>query len=144
MTKGPKCIKALKRKLLAFCQHVVQIKGVVPGKVIWGPLTWICEVTSQFEKIDQIIKRIPKGKVATYGQIAAMAGIPRGARTVGWALATLKDNNMPWHRVINAQGRSSFPEAAKRKLQQSLLEGEGVVFDGSGKVELELFQWDGR
>lgn len=100
-------------------------------------------MTSRFEKIYQIIKRIPKGKVATYGQIAAMAGIPRGARTVGWALAILQDDTVPWHRVINAQGRSSFPETAKRKLQQSLLEAEGVVFNVNAQVELELFQWDG-
>lgn len=100
-------------------------------------------MTLQFERIYQIIKRIPKGKVATYGQIAAMAGIPRGARTVGWALATLQDATVPWHRVINAQGRSSFREAAKRKLQQSLLKADGVVFDVTGKVELERFQWDG-
>lgn len=101
-------------------------------------------MASQFDKIYQIINKIPEGKVATYGQIAALARLSRGARTVGWALATLQDDAVPWHRVINAQGRSSFPETGKRKLQQALLEAEGVVFDASGRVELEVFQWDGE
>ena len=98
-----------------------------------------------FQKIIQVTARIPSGKVATYGQIAALAGNPRAARVVGWVLHSLPDDlPVPWHRVINAGGRSSFPEAGKRKLQQALLEAEGVVFDRDGEVALEVFQWDGK
>ena len=96
-----------------------------------------------FAKIYEIILKIPKGKVATYGQIAALAGTPGAARTVGWVLHSANDDNLPWHRVINAKGRSSFPEAAKRQLQQAMLEAEGVVFDKNDTVDLDVFQWDG-
>lgn len=98
-----------------------------------------------FEKIQQTLLKIPKGKVATYGQIAALAGNPRAARTVGWVLHALpNDSEVPWHRVINAAGRSAFPEHSKRKLQQALLEAEGVVFDNQGQVALQTFQWSGN
>lgn len=98
-----------------------------------------------FDQIYEIILKIPKGKVATYGQIAAMAGNPRAARVVGWVLNSLpNDADVPWHRVINAKGMSSLPFEAQRKLQQALLEAEGVIFDKNRRVELEVFQWDGR
>ena len=98
-----------------------------------------------FEKIYDIIERIPVGKVATYGQIAALAGNPRAARTVGWALGSLKGSRkLPWHRVINSHGSSSFPDEAKRKLQQTLLEQEGIVFDRNGRVDLGKFLWRGE
>lgn len=98
-----------------------------------------------FNKIYEIILKIPKGKVATYGQIAAMAGNPRAARVVGWVLNSLpNDADVPWHRVINSKGTSSLPLESQRKLQQALLEGEGVIFDKNSQVELEIFQWDGR
>lgn len=98
-----------------------------------------------FEKIYEIIERIPTGKVSTYGQIATLAGNPRAARTVGWALASLRDGRkVPWHRVINSRGSSSFPDEAKRNLQQALLEQEGVVFDRNGRVDLEKFLWRGE
>lgn len=100
---------------------------------------------SLFTRIYEIIQAIPKGKVATYGQIAALAGNPRAARTVGWVLHALPgDSDAPWHRVLNARGASSFPEAGKRKLQQALLEAEGVVFDAGAQVDLDFFQWDGK
>ncbi len=98
-----------------------------------------------YSKIYKIIQKIPKGKVATYGQIAAMAGNPRAARMVGWALNNCPDgSDIPWQRVINASGRSSLAEESKRKLQQALLETEGVRFDKTGKVDFEKFQWDGK
>ncbi len=97
-----------------------------------------------FNKFYEIIAKIPNGKVATYGQIAALAGRPRSARMVGWALHNLASNTpIPWHRVINAQGKSSLAEETARRLQQALLETEGVVFDENGKVDLAEFQWDG-
>ncbi len=97
-----------------------------------------------FNKIHEIILKIPKGKVATYGQVAALAGKPRAARTVGWALNSHpKSSELPWQRVINAGGKSSLPLEGKRKLQQALLEAEGIMFE-DGRVNLEVFQWDGK
>ncbi|NIR51339.1 MGMT family protein [candidate division KSB1 bacterium] len=98
-----------------------------------------------FERIYEIIQKIPKGKVVTYGQVAALAGYPGAARTVGWALGSLTgEKDLPWHRVINASGKSSLAEETQRKLQQALLEAEGVVFDENGKVDLEKFRWKGK
>lgn len=96
-----------------------------------------------------VVKRIPKGKVATYGQIAALAGMPRCARQAGYALAgTPVDVKIPWHRVINAQGRISLRlrhwDSGSDDLQKILLEAEGVVFDSTGKVNLKRFQWQPR
>jgi len=97
-----------------------------------------------YYKIYEIIHQIPTGKVATYGQIAILAGRPGAARAVGWALHSSKpETSIPWHRVISASGKSSFPDPLQRKLQQSLLETEGVRFDRNGKTDLNLFQWDG-
>ncbi|MFQ5677074.1 MAG: MGMT family protein [bacterium] len=99
---------------------------------------------SLFEKIYEIILRIPKGKVATYGQVAALAGNPRAARMVGWVLNAHPGNSdLPWQRVINASGKSSLPTEAKRKLQRALLEAEGIVFEDE-RVNLDVFLWDGQ
>lgn len=93
-----------------------------------------------------VVKKIPRGRVATYGQIAALAGMPRHARQAGYALAATPENmKIPWHRVINAQGRISLRlrhwESGSDDLQRILLEAEGVTFDSSGKVNLKRFQW---
>jgi methylated-DNA-protein-cysteine methyltransferase-like protein len=95
------------------------------------------------DRIYEVIRRIPRGRVATYGQISDLAGIPGQARRTGYALAALPpDSGMPWHRVINAQGRSSFPPgSAHEKLQRRLLRQEGVEFDSSGRIDLSLFRW---
>lgn len=97
------------------------------------------------QKIYSVIRRIPKGRVATYGQIAAMAGLPRRARMVGQALSSTPDGvDVPWHRVINAQGTVS-PRGGigwEEGYQRHLLEEEGVVFSKSGKVDLDRFGWD--
>ena len=93
-------------------------------------------------KIWQVVSLIPKGKVASYGQVAQLAGLPRGARQVGRILSQLpKDTQLPWHRVINAQGKISFPEnsTAYRKQKQRLRE-EGVQFK-NGRVVLKQFGW---
>lgn len=90
------------------------------------------------EKIWQWVHAIPRGKVATYGQIATLADQPRQARLVGRIMGRLPDGTkLPWHRVINAQGRLSSPN---KKRQQSLLESEGVTFIG-GRVNLKNYQW---
>ena len=82
------------------------------------------------EIIWQIVASIPKGKVATYGQVAKAAGYPSHARFVGATLKKLpKDTSLPWHRVINSQGKISFAEDSDAyKRQQQRLESEGVVF----------------
>jgi methylated-DNA-protein-cysteine methyltransferase-like protein len=89
------------------------------------------------------VARIPRGKVATYGQIAFLAGFPGHARQVGYALHALPEgSNLPWHRVIGASGRISFRrESLEWSLQRALLEAEGVQVDDSGRIALARFQW---
>ena len=97
-----------------------------------------------YDDVYELVKRIPRGKVATYGQIARITPVPRGARGVGWALAGLSPElarEVPWWRVINAAGRISNEYNAT--LQRELLEAEGIRFDDRGYVDLELYLWDG-
>jgi methylated-DNA-protein-cysteine methyltransferase-like protein len=97
--------------------------------------------------IYRVIARIPKGRVATYGQIASFAGIPTHARLVGYALSALDDDSrVPWHRVINAAGRVSprSGESPMATVQRLLLESEGVSFGPNGRIPLRRFQWKPR
>ena len=89
----------------------------------------------------ELIRSIPKGKVATYGQIAGMAGEPRGAREVVKVLHTQK--NLPWHRVLAAGGRITLPGQGG-VLQRKLLEAEGIRFDADGTTPLALYGWRGE
>jgi len=96
------------------------------------------------EQIYAVIQEIPAGYVATYGQIAALAGLPGQARQVGYALSALADDSpVPWHRVVNARGEISLRSGgnAADLLQRLRLEAEGVVFDAQGRIPLELFRW---
>ncbi|MGQ9426357.1 MGMT family protein [Gilvimarinus sp. F26214L] len=96
---------------------------------------------SNRERIFQVIVRIPHGRVATYGQVARLAGLPRAARLVGSTLRGLpKDTKLPWHRVINASGRISLPTDGSGKVQKERLETEGVDFI-KGRVSLRDFAW---
>jgi methylated-DNA-protein-cysteine methyltransferase-like protein len=91
------------------------------------------------------VKRIPPGRVSTYGRIAAMCAVPRGARGVGYALHAHGPDQaqlVPWWRVINAAGRISNEYNAE--LQRQLLEAEGVIFSAAGSIDLPRFLWDGR
>jgi methylated-DNA-protein-cysteine methyltransferase-like protein len=88
----------------------------------------------------ELIRSIPEGKVATYGQIAGMAGDPRGAREVVRALHTQK--NLPWHRVLAAGGRITLPGQGGA-LQRKLLEAEGVRFNADGTTPLARYGWQG-
>jgi methylated-DNA-protein-cysteine methyltransferase-like protein len=98
-----------------------------------------------YQQIYAVVKRIPRGRVATYGQIAHLAGLPRNARQVGYALRALRDESVPWHRVINASGEiSRRAEAEFVHIQRRLLEAEGVLFDETGSVPLERFRWQPR
>lgn len=93
-------------------------------------------------RIYAVVAKIPRGRVATYGWIAERAGLPRRARLVGQALSELPDGRrLPWHRVINAQGRISFPaRSAQAAEQRRRLEAEGVYFL-RGRVNLDRFGW---
>ena len=88
------------------------------------------------------IKNIPAGRVATYGQLAALAGNPRAARQVARLLhACSRLEGLPWHRVVNREGRIVLSSAESRTQQRILLEREGIEFDGAGAIDLERFLW---
>ena len=98
--------------------------------------------SSSYEAIWRTVERIPKGNVATYGQVARVSRKPNQARLVGYALHNLPHGiDVPWQRVINASGRISFSEnSAAYNCQRELLESEGVVFL-KGRVDLKKFGW---
>jgi methylated-DNA-protein-cysteine methyltransferase-like protein len=99
-----------------------------------------------YARIYAVVRRIPRGRVATYGQVARLAGLAGHARQVGYALHALPDGQrVPWHRVINAQGRvSPRAEPGWSEVQRQLLEREGVRFDTEGRTQLGRFQWRPR
>ncbi|MFL5612254.1 MAG: MGMT family protein [Gemmatimonadaceae bacterium] len=98
---------------------------------------------STHTSIIAVVRRIPHGRVATYGQVAALAGLPRQPRLVGYALHALPGATaVPWHRVINSRGMISTRSNGDGSLSQRLLlEREGVSFDARGRVQLDRFQW---
>ncbi|NNL87021.1 MAG: methyltransferase [Myxococcales bacterium] len=100
-------------------------------------------MTGAYERIYRTVRRIPAGRVATYGQVAELAGLPRQPRQVGYALAALSgESNIPWHRVINAKGEiSPRAETGAEDLQRALLEAEGVEFDERARVSFSRFGW---
>lgn len=113
---------------------------------------WVVEVLEESEvarnlnyidRIHATVMTIPTGRVATYGQVAKEAGLPRRARMVGTALRHLtEDSGVPWHRVVNAGGRiSERPRPDAVIEQRILLEDEGVVFTPSGRIDLKKFGW---
>jgi methylated-DNA-protein-cysteine methyltransferase-like protein len=99
---------------------------------------------TNYERIYDQVRSVPKGRVATYGQIASLAGMYGQSRLVGYALNALKDgSDVPWHRVINSRGRvSTRSDLHWERLQRVLLEAEGVVFSRGGKIPLDEFLWD--
>lgn len=96
-----------------------------------------------YHRIYRVVRHIPKGRVATYGVVARLAGRPGAARTVGWALSALGDDtDVPWWRVINAAGRISISAPGHGAvLQRALLLREGVRFAPGGAVNLGLYGW---
>lgn len=103
-------------------------------------------MSTHYERIYAVVRDIPPGRIATYGQVAALAGLPGHARQVGYALHALPeglDDDVPWHRVINAKGEiSARSDPGSEPLQQVMLEEEGVVFNANGRVSLKRFRWD--
>ena len=96
-----------------------------------------------YHRIYRVVKHIPRGRVATYGIVARLAGRPGAARTVGWALSALpEDNDVPWWRVINVAGRISLAaHDHSAVLQRALLLREGVKFAPGGAVNLSVYGW---
>ena len=101
---------------------------------------------TRYELIWSVVRKIPRGKVATYGQIATLAGLDGHARQVGYALHNLPErSDVPWHRVINARGEVSARSSGdSHELQRMLLEAEGVEFSLGGRLDLTRFQWKAR
>jgi methylated-DNA-protein-cysteine methyltransferase-like protein len=97
----------------------------------------------RWERVWAVVRRIPRGRVATYGQVAALAGLGRQARQVGYALHALPGEGFaPWHRVVNARGAISLlPGAGADVTQRLRLEREGVRFDARGRIDLECYGW---
>lgn len=106
----------------------------------------IMSVSETYKRIYAEVRKVPRGKVATYGQIARLAGFPRHARLVGYALNALPDDTrLPWHRIVNAEGRVSPRKNSDGDLvQRLLLEAEGIVFDARGAVTLTTVLWTPR
>ena len=101
-------------------------------------------MSDSYRRIYATVKRIPRGRVATYGQVATLAGLPGRARQVGYAMYALPERSgVPWHRVINARGEISRRSGSDYdELQRILLETEGIVFDPRGRIALERYRWE--
>ena len=99
-----------------------------------------------YGRIYEIVRRIPRGRVATYGQVASLAGIPGHARQVGYALNALPGSSRaPWHRVVNARGGiSARSEPDYIQVQRAMLEEEGVEFNADGHLDLARLCWRPR
>lgn len=100
-------------------------------------------VSARFQSIYEVVRLIPEGQVATYGDVAALAGRPGASRWAGQALARLDEVDVPWHRVINARGRISLDGKRGREQRRRLM-AEGVVFSTGGRVDLDQYRWRPR
>ena len=125
------------------------VSGRIPGspaithrdnKLLW---IWGAPLTGFFKEVYEIVAEIPPGKVASYGQIAAMLGNPRAARTVGWAMAGgPRHLQLPCHRVVNKAGRlSPDPVFGGYEVQRAELEAEGVIFKRDGRIDMKKCMW---
>ncbi len=102
------------------------------------------DCTNKYQRIYALVRQIPCGLVSTYGNVATLAGLPGHARLVGYALHSLPpDSDVPWQRVVNAQGLISLGRAypGGELHQRHRLEAEGVVFDAAGRIDLKRFRW---
>lgn len=100
-------------------------------------------LSENYLRIYEVVRRVPEGRVATYGQVAAIAGLPGHARQVGYALhASRPEDDLPWQRVVNAKGEvSPRSEPGYEGLQRAMLEAEGVIFNSAGRIDLKRFRW---
>lgn len=98
-----------------------------------------------YERIYRVVRRVPRGRVATYGQIAEIAQAS-GPRQVGYALHALPaGSDVPWHRIVNAKGEISLRSGlGGESFQQALLKAEAVEFDAKGRIDLDRFRWKKR
>jgi methylated-DNA-protein-cysteine methyltransferase-like protein len=103
------------------------------------------EAGETYRRIFAMVRRIPKGRVASYGEIATWSGLPRQARLVGYALHASGSDVVPWHRVVNAAGVLSLGklDPSGALTQRIRLEAEGVSFDARGRVRMDLHRWKG-
>lgn len=103
-------------------------------------------INALFQRIYKVVRKIPRGKVATYGQVAELAGLPRGARVAGAAMrASGESMGLPWHRVIGKRsptsGKVSILDPIGGAIQQKLLESEGVKLSDTGSISLRAHGW---
>jgi methylated-DNA-protein-cysteine methyltransferase related protein len=99
---------------------------------------------TKYQKIYDVVRKIPHGKVATYGQVAELAGLYGKARLVGYALFRVEiETDIPWQRVVNSKGEISYSIARGGGdfLQKTLLEQEGIEFDRSNRINLKIYRW---
>ena len=96
-----------------------------------------------FERVWKIVKRIPRGRVATYGQLAEMIGHRLSPVGIGWAMRAAPEESIPWHRVVNSRGGIST-DREHPGLQRAMLEAEGVAFDTGGHLDLARVAWRPR
>jgi methylated-DNA-protein-cysteine methyltransferase-like protein len=95
-----------------------------------------------YKRVYSVVRRVPPGFVVTYGDVATVLGSPRVARHVGWALASLREEDVPWHRVINAKGSiSGRGDTARAAEQRRRLVAEGLHFDADERLELRRYRW---
>ena len=101
------------------------------------------EQTNRFtDRVKRLIKKVPRGKVATYGQIAAMAGNPRAARQVVRVLhACSEKDKLPWHRIVNSKGGISLKPGQGYELQKAMLRNEGIKFKENDLIDLGRYLW---
>ena len=101
------------------------------------------KINPTYQRIYDMVQRIPKGKIATYGQIAMLSKLRGQPRLVGYALHNVPaELKIPWHRVINSKGEiSQLPDPESRTIQRHLLLAEGIAFDSEGRIPLDRFQW---
>jgi methylated-DNA-protein-cysteine methyltransferase-like protein len=101
------------------------------------------KITAFTQKVMALIKQIPRGQIASYGQIAALAGKPHGARGVGWILSSsAKTHKLPWQRVVNSKGKISFSKKSDEFAEQrKLLRKEGVAVSAGGAIDMAEFGW---
>ncbi len=121
-----------------------------PRQAVAAPTRGEGGLVLRYQRFYRVVRRIPPGRVATYGQVAALAGAPRGARLAGYALSALRGtaHDVPWQRVLGARGRGlaggSLKDPMGAAVQRDLLEREGVALDARGRIDLARFGWRPR